>query len=108
MKQYHITYNNIYNIDEKGFMLGQGQKQHVVVYRARTNKAILQQQGGRESVTIIEAVEAWGKMLPPLIIVKIHKHLVGWYQELHNTQDEVSYHGCSENGWTDNQMALLG
>ena len=45
-------------------------------------------------------------MLPPLIIVKGHEHLVGWYQELHNTQDEVLYHRCSENGWTDNQMAL--
>ena len=45
-------------------------------------------------------------MLLLLIIVKIHEYLIGWYQELHNTQDEVSYHGCSENGWTDNQMVL--
>ena len=45
-------------------------------------------------------------MLPPLIIIKSHEHLIGWYQELHNTQDEVSYHGYSENGWTDNQMAI--
>ena len=29
-------------MDEKGFMLGQGQKQYVVIYQAHTNKAILQ------------------------------------------------------------------
>ena len=46
-------------------------------------------------------------MLPLLVIVKGHEHRVGWYQELYNTQEEVSYYGCSENGWTDNQMALL-
>ena len=85
-------------MDEKSFMLGQGQKQCVVVCRAHTNKAILQQQGRHESVTIIEAIGAWGKMLLPLIIVKGHEHFVRWYQELHNTQDKVSYYGCSENG----------
>ena len=63
-------------MDKKGFILGQGQKQYVVVHWAHTNKAILQQQGGRESVTIIEAVGAWGKMLPLLIIVKGHEYLV--------------------------------
>ena len=77
MKQYHITYDNIYNMDEKGFMLGQGQKQCVIVHRAHTNKAILQQQGKCESVIIIEAVGAWGKMLPLLIIIKGYEYLVG-------------------------------
>ena len=77
MKQYYITYDNIYNMDKKGFMLGQEQKQHIVVYWAHTNKAILQQQDKCESVIIIEAVGAWGKMLPLLIIIKGYEYLVG-------------------------------
>ena len=61
----HIKPNAISNVDEKGFLFGQTTRAKVIGRRGKKNPHI-KQYGGREMVTLIEAVTASGFVYPPL------------------------------------------
>jgi hypothetical protein len=73
METYHITANNIYNWDEKGFILGQASKtlriMSMEAYKSgRIKQAI--QDGSREFVTLLAYVSAIGKKGSPTLLYK--------------------------------------
>jgi len=81
-----ISPQNIWNMDEKGYMLGQAAKCKVL-YRVGCRNPHLKQDGNREIVTDIEIVSAAGHILPPYIIYKGRSHLMGWHAGVKGDED---------------------
>ena len=71
----------MYNMDEKGFMIGKGERYKVICRRGRKNPR-LTHDGSREWVTVIEAVSTAGVVLPPMLVNKGEAHYMGWYAAL--------------------------
>lgn len=103
MKAHRLQPEDIYNFDEKGFMLGMGHKVRCITTRGR-NAGRLMQDGNRETVTIIETICADGTVLRPLIIWKGKVHTNKMYAELEK-RNKVAF-TTSKKGYTDNQITL--
>jgi len=99
----NIRPENIYNMDEKGFVMGQAHKVKVIVRRGRRNPRYVQD-GNREMVTVIECISADGRVLPPLYIYKGSSHLVGWHTNV-KIKDDATF-AWSPKGWTDDKLGL--
>ncbi|EED15734.1 conserved hypothetical protein [Talaromyces stipitatus ATCC 10500] len=74
MNNLKITPANLWNFDETGFIVGQGKKEAVVTAYPKTLKRI-SSLSSRESLTVVESINAEGKVIPPLIIPKGVVHL---------------------------------
>jgi hypothetical protein len=102
IEEHGYEHANIWNMDESGFGIGESQTTKVLIpfqYNQKS-KAI---GGKQEWVTTIEAVNAAGEALSPMIIWK-GKHLnSGFISE--DTPKDWSF-AVSENGWTSNTLGL--
>ncbi len=78
MDEHQVLRENTYNMDEKRCMLGIAESAEVLIPTAAKSRFI-QQPGTRESVTIIECVNARGDVLPPFIIWAAKTHRNNWY-----------------------------
>lgn len=99
---HQIKENNIWNMDEKGFMLGKVNKVKVVCRRGR-GPPILQSDGSREWVTVLEAVSGTGHVLSACIVWKGKYHLAGQY--VPGVGKAGTRFACTPNGWTSNELA---
>ena len=73
IKKYRITAKNIYNFDEKGFLICFGQALKRIMTRAalETGQVLKSKQDrSREFVTILVYISAIGKWVPPLLVYK--------------------------------------
>jgi DDE superfamily endonuclease/Tc5 transposase DNA-binding domain/helix-turn-helix, Psq domain len=102
IKEYGYKHANIWNMDESGFGIGESQTTKVLIpFRYNQKSKIIG--GKQEWVTTIEAINAAGEALPPIIIWK-GKHLYsGFISE--DTPQDWSF-AVSENGWTSNMLGL--
>jgi hypothetical protein len=103
MRGLKVRPENIYNMDEKGFMLGQALKVKVICRKGRKNPRY-SQDGNREMVTVIETISADGRVLPPMYIYKGSAHLMGWHAAV-QAKDEATF-AWSPKGWTDRELGL--
>jgi len=69
MRQYIIKSHNVWNMDEKGFLLCLTKACKVIV-NARQKHRFLTQDGSRETITALEGVGASGRLIPPMLIFK--------------------------------------
>jgi hypothetical protein len=67
LKKYGFKKENMYNMDEKGFMLGMGNRAKVITHRGRKPPQETQD-GSREWITVVETCAADNTMLPPMVI----------------------------------------
>jgi len=100
---------NIWNVDEKGFLIGVGHKMQRVLSRKvyESGKcAQSTQDGNREFITLIACISALGNKIPPALLYKgKSKDLTDtWVEDLEDT-DNV-YFTSTENGWTNNKYSL--
>lgn len=102
---YNIRPEDIYNLDEKGFMMGQCQKVKAITRRGRKNPH-LTHDAKRTLVTVIETVKAAGppRALPPMVIHKGTAHYRGWLK--HVSEELVATFAYSKKGWTDRVLGL--
>src|ERR1700742_3895824 len=73
MRKYNIDPSNIYNFDEKGFLIGISRSTKRIVSReALKSRRIIgaSQDGNREFITLIALICADGSYLPPALIYK--------------------------------------
>ena len=63
-----ICGDDIFNMDEKGFMKGIGEDAKVIVPRAEVESAVSIQPGNKEWVSVIESIGANGYLVPPFVI----------------------------------------
>jgi hypothetical protein len=76
----------------------------VVTSAERRGRPKQQQQGNREWATVIQAVGAQGRVIPPYIIVAGKNHLSDWYEDsLFPADWRVT---ITDNGWTTNEKGL--
>ena len=76
--------NNIYNMDETGFIFGQGGSQQVLVPNGDWASCFKAQPANRESATVVECIGSGGQILPPLIITQGKVHTVGEQRQMVN------------------------
>jgi hypothetical protein len=94
--------NDIYNMDEKGFVLGYSAKAKVICQRGQRPPEVTQD-GNREVVTVIESCSADLVVLPSFVIYKGAGQYMGWHSE---TSDPDAVFDSSPNGWTEDELDL--
>ena len=82
--------------------MGYQAKALVVVPRAEARK-YMEQPGTRNWVSIIETIGIEEKTIPPFLIFTGQNHQLQWYPR---QAPKNWMYGISENGWTDDEMAL--
>jgi hypothetical protein len=75
----NLPASNVFNIDEKGVMMGRGGSQLAYVRRGIKQKHQIDD-GNRESVTVVECVSAAGDWCRPLVIFRAEKLWKQWVQ----------------------------
>jgi hypothetical protein len=108
LAQYRILPSDTYNMDEKGFMLGQLQKtkRYFSISEAESKRlAGAGQDGSREWVTVIASICQDGSALPPAIIYSAatNNHKDTWYEDL-ETSEPIAHFITSPNGWTTDDI----
>ena len=105
VKEYNIVPDNIYNMDETGFLLGQSQAHNIIVPKENGNNCCFRSQpGNRETITVVECIGAHGTPPPPMVIYCSKTHQQSWYRD--HTAAKGWVFATSPNGWTDNDLAL--
>lgn len=100
--KYGIQDEDTYNFDETGFTMGVANRVKVVTASERRTEPIGVQQGDREWVTFIAAINAIGWAIAPYFIFKAKNHDASWYPDL-KPQWRI---GVSDNGWTTNNIGV--
>lgn len=77
VREHHIPDENIFNYDESGFIMGQGNSSKVAVPSYK-NRTYVKSTEGRDSCTVIEAISMTGEALIPSIIFKGKTLRTGW------------------------------
>jgi hypothetical protein len=101
--KYGILDEDTWNFDESGFLMGKITSQLVVTGSEKPGKAKKLQPGDREWTTLVQAVGATGKRIPPFIIFA-GKVLISTWFKLGIPRDWVIQ--VSPTGWTNNDLAL--
>ncbi|KAM5513515.1 fot5 transposase [Fusarium oxysporum f. sp. phaseoli] len=96
--------DDIYNVDETGFLMGMIAGGIVVTGTDRRGKPKSVQLGNREWITVIQAINADGWAVQPFIIGAGQYHLANWYRESNLPGDWAIT--TTQNGWTDNETGL--
>jgi hypothetical protein len=99
--KYGIHEDDIYNMDEVGFLMGLIATAKVVTASERRHRPKAIQPGNREWVTVIQGVNAQGWSIPPFVIFSGQYHLSAWYSD-DTPKDWVLT--LSDNGWTTNEL----
>ena len=104
MAKYGIVFDDIWNFDETGFLLGHISTTMVVTSSERRSRPKKKQPGNREWATAIECISCAGVAIPPFIILGGKCHLSSWYENSPLPRDWVI--ATSPNGWTTNQLGM--
>ena len=106
LKEYDFLPENIYNMDEKGFMLGMSSRSKFVCKVGRRPPRVTQD-GTRELIIVIEAVSTAQYILPPMVIYKGAAHYRGWYTEPGEEESDAdAKFAYSPKGYTTNELGM--
>ena len=100
--EFNIQDKDIYNIDEKGFIISIIAKLKVIILKYEFGSKHITQCGNRDWVSLIECVSIDGRVLKPWIIFKAKLKQKAWFEALGNRGSIA----VSKNGWTDNEIGL--
>ncbi|EED14978.1 conserved hypothetical protein [Talaromyces stipitatus ATCC 10500] len=106
--QYNLASEQIYNMDEKGFMLGMMIKEKRIFSRYKYElggfKQFLQD-GNREWITTIACICADGKAISPSLIYSAKSGNIqdSWLQDF-DPKAQRCFFAASESGWTNNDI----
>jgi hypothetical protein len=73
IEKYRITAENIYNFDEKGFLMGFGRTMKRIMTQEALKSGRIKkskQDGSCEFISILACISAIGRWIPPLLIYK--------------------------------------
>jgi hypothetical protein len=110
IEKYHIPFTNIYNVDEKGFLIGLSRSmKRIVSIEALKSKRLLgsSQDGSREFITLIASISAAPGHLPPALIYQGHSHDLQdtWLDDFDHSTEEAFF-ASSEKGWSSDLLGL--
>jgi hypothetical protein len=108
IEKYNISASNIYNVDEKGFLIGLSRATKRIISAdalksKRTTRA--SQDGSREFITLIASICADGSSLAPALIYQGASHDLQdtWLDDFDSVRD-YAFFTSSENGWSCDQL----
>jgi hypothetical protein len=104
VREHRILGSNIYNMDEKGCVLGLSERAKVLI-PSESQEAYKKQPGNRESVTIIECVNGAGEAIPPFIIWSAKEHRNNWIPLSLDKSMDGTVFATSPNGYTDHELS---
>lgn len=104
VKKYNIQPENIYNVDEKGFLMGRSTSVKVICQKGKRRNFKVQD-GNRELITVIETVSAGGILLPPHIVYKGAAQYKGWHALV--KAGDKAFFSYSETGWSNQEIGQL-
>ena len=110
LEKYNIQVHNIYNVDEKGFLIGFSRTtKRVVSVEGLKSKRVIgaSQDGNREFITLIASICADGSHLPPTLIYQGESYDLQdtWLDEFDDLAHRAFF-ACSKNGWSDDTLGL--
>ena len=103
MHQFQIQPSDIYNLNEIGFLEGQGRPETVITRFSEKNES-LGSSFSCSSVTVMESVSADGSVHPPCIILKGKGFLEDWFT--HSEMPETWLIATSQTGYTSDDLAF--
>ena len=103
ISKYQIQEENMWNMDEKGFILGTASGAKVIARAGRWPPRTTHD-GMRELITVIVTCGAKRVMLPPMVVFKGTSHYKGWYSEV--TDGKPAYFAYSPKGYTTDEIGL--
>jgi len=110
LSQYDIEPCNMYNMDEKGFMLGVLTRSKRVFSRRLYEEGKIKahiQDGSREWITLLACICADGSYIEPSLIYQSASGSIqdSWLQAF-DPNDQRAYFSSSPSGWTNNDIGL--
>jgi hypothetical protein len=108
MVEYGIKPDRIYNMDEKGLLMGRTTRTHRVFSRAMWDRGELQtalQGGSREWVTILATICADGTALAPSLVYSSDASAVSlsWVRDIDHQDVFVT---ATKSGWSNNELGV--
>ena len=103
--RFHVRDEDTWNTDEKGFAIGLGGAGTLIGRASRRNPSLIQD-GGRDWITVVEAISGGAKVLPPLIIFKANAHLIGHHTNIEIEEKEDAFFATSAKGYTNAQITF--
>lgn len=94
---------NIYNMDEKGFLMGRSGRVKIICRRGK-KRNFKTQDGQRELITVLETVSAGGFVIPPTIVYKGEAQYAGWHALV--KKGDNTYFSRSPTGWSNSKIGL--
>lgn len=108
IEEYKISADNIYNMDEKGFLIGKLQKSRRIFTQElyeRGNLAKSGQDGSREWITVAATICADGTRLPPALIYKaVSDDLQDTWLNDFDPDEHDCHFASSPKGWTSDEL----
>lgn len=108
--KYNVQPHNIYNMDEKGFLIGHLTKSKRVFTKSLQESGRLvgaAQDGSREWITIIATICADGSTLSPGLIYKGSSgNLRDTWLEGYEPSEHSAFFAASPNGWTSDELGF--
>jgi len=105
IEEHRILDCNIYNMDEKGCILGISERARILIPSSSSVK-YRKQPGDRESATVIECICNTGVVIPPFIIWSAKTHRNNWIPLAMNPSMDESVFATSPNGYTDHELGF--
>lgn len=106
VREFHVSSNNIFNMDESGYRFGQGGSVRVLVPAGDKAARFKAQPGSREMATVIECIGSGGQVLPAVVITKGKIHTVGEQRRMAGIPSSWRF-AKTVNGWSNNDLAIL-
>jgi hypothetical protein len=102
LAEFNIKPENLYNMDESGFAIGEKEAGRVII-NVNIRQKFQAKPGRQEWVTVVECICADGSHVPPLVIFKAENLSTQWIP--------ANIHGdwrfdCNSKGWTSNKHGL--
>jgi hypothetical protein len=109
VEKYNITAENLYNWDEKGFLLGLARTLKRIMTLNAYKKGLIMgasHDGSREFLSLLACICADGTKLPPLLIYQGDSHDLqdSWVQDFN--EGDQAYFATTANGWSCDQLGL--
>jgi hypothetical protein len=109
MREYKVEEENVYNMDEKGSLMGiTGRSKRVFSRQFWEQKRVSAalQDGSREWITILACVCADGQALPPALIFQgISSLQSGWLEDV-GPGKHKAFFSNTPSGWSNNDLGL--
>jgi hypothetical protein len=80
--KYGIADEDMYNFNKSGFLMGKISSQLIITGSEKPGKRKKLQPGDREWTTLVQAIRATGKRIPPFLIFASKVLISTWFHDL--------------------------